>query len=265
MNTAAPAVPTDPASIPERGPRPATAAVAAVLQLLIVLLALGLVAVAWVGYTSYDQLIDRAVELVPEADPDAVASERGGNRFGSTMASVMFGGIALWFGATLWPAWRGSNIARIMTAVGAGMQSAIALLISCGGGFFGLLALIASDPGFEGEDPFSDPGFYEEDPFYDKLSQLQDSGAGMWPGLALSLGGMLLMLLAGALLVLLLVPPSNRWFSPRPPAPAMTGVPVYYPVYYPVPGPVPGVPPTPASPPAPAPPPATTTDPPISS
>jgi hypothetical protein len=182
------------------------------------------------------------------------------------MASVLFGGIALWFGATLWPVWRGSNIARIVTAVGAGMQSAVAVLLFCSGGFFGLmfLPLIASDPGFEGEDPSLDPGLYEEDPFYDKLFQLQDSGAGIWPGLVLVMGGLLLTLLAGALLVLLLVPPSNRWFSPRPPAPVTTAVPVYYPVHYPTPGPVPGVPPTPASQPASAPPPVTTTEPPTS-
>lgn len=245
MNPTATAVPTDPAPVTERGPRPATATVAAALQLGIVLLALGLIAAAWIGYISHDEMIDRAVKLVPEADPEVVASERSSNRFGSVMASVLSSGIALWFGATLWPVWRGSNLARVVTAVGAGMQTAVAVLISCGGGVFGLmfLPLIAGDPGLEGGDPLTDPGLYEEDPFYDKLFQLQDSGAGMLPGMVLGIGMMLLALLAGALLVLLLVPPSNRWFSPRPPSPVATGVPIYYPVYYQGPGLLPGAPP----------------------
>lgn len=252
MSASTSAVPAEPASTPDRGPRPATAIVAVLLQLLIVLLAAALVAVAWIGYGNHDQLIDRAAELVPAADPAVVATERDNNLFGAVMLSAVFGLITLWFGATLWPAWRGSNVARVLATVGAGMQTAVAVLFVCGGGLLGLLflPLTFSGPGFPGGDPSFEPGLFEPDPFHDKLFELQNSGAGTWPGAAVAMGGLLLTLLAGALLVLLLVPPSNRWFSPRPLTPrpltpGPTAVPVYYPVHYPAPGPAPGMLPAP--------------------
>ncbi|NUR74582.1 MAG: hypothetical protein HOU81_27545 [Hamadaea sp.] len=234
---------------PARGPRPATVTIGAAFQAVAVVLLLALIALAWISRAQYDGFADEAARLV-SARPDELAAEHTSNLIMAVVVSVLAGVPALWFGSTLWPLFRGANVARILAAVGAFAIPGLGILLvigSCVSGMF-LVFFLASAP-FE-EDPNmvddypDDFGDFSGTPFQEKLWDLQSSAAFDWAGLM----PVLALLIVAALTVsaiMYVLPPTNRWYNParavargRP-----YPVPVYYPVYYPYPGPPPVAPP----------------------
>jgi hypothetical protein len=181
--------------------------------------------------------------------------------------TVVAGLAVSWFGATLLPLWRGSNIARVLSLVGSGIVGLAGFLTTCCGMLSGLLflSLLDSLP-MEPDPAASDPAaplpadpFLDEDPFTRHLYDLAARDAA-WAELVLGVAIPLAVLALVAVFVLLLVPPSNRWYSPRPAQPPMPGHP--YPAYghpayqypaplYPAPPAEPAPPSDPKQPPAP--------------
>ncbi|WP_155388737.1 hypothetical protein [Catellatospora paridis] len=207
----------------DRGPRPATATVAVWLQGAAVLLCGLLIGLAWLAHLHMTELIDEAARLAPGTAPAVVAAERDADLVATIVMTVVLGLMTAWFGATLVPLWRGANVGRIMSLVGAGLIAFGGVALSCLGLFsllllapLFLLPMDPADPMTDGTDPFADLG--SGDPFIDKLYELSGEQP-HWTDVA---PGLLLPLLAALLLatfVLLLVPPSNRWYSRRPAPP----------------------------------------------
>jgi hypothetical protein len=236
------------------------------LQGAAVLLSLLLIIVVWSAHVHWLDLIEQAIRSVPGADPAAVAAERESDLIGTVVATVLAGLAALWFGGTLVPMWRGSNVGRILSLVGSGLISLGGfVLIFCGFGlgllFAGLFLSTPMDPTADGSDPFAAEDLGGGDPFSDRLYDLSDNNM-HWTDAAGPTILVLMVMLLIAVFVLLLVRPSTRWYSPRPvqpygPHPAAYGS-YHYPMYpyqaYPYPPagyPVPNVTP-PATGPAPA-------------
>jgi hypothetical protein len=198
------------------GPRPATVTVAAWLQGAAVLLGFLLIIVAWSAHMHWLDLIDQASQSVG-ADPAAVAAERGSDLTGTVVATVLLGLAVLWFGGTLVPMWRGSNVARIVSLVGSGLVGLAGfVLIFCGFGlgflFAGLFLSGPMEPMPDGSDPFEDVG--SGDPFSDRLYELSGNST-YWTDVVGPIIVLLLGMLLIAVFVLLLVRPSNRWYSRR--------------------------------------------------
>ncbi len=210
---------------PQAGPRPATVAVAGWLQAAVVLLAASLIPGVWYMHARWTRLIDEAARTTPGADPDIVAVERDSSLYAAIAMTVVAGLVVLWFGATLRPLWRGSNLARVLSAVGSGLIGLGGFALNCCG--FAVLPLLfllpevpePVDPALgDPAAPLPDGPFFDEDPFTERLYELSDRDLAWLDGLVPLLGGLAMMLLV-AIFVLLVVPPSNRWFSPRPPQP----------------------------------------------
>jgi len=226
---------------PERGPRPATVTIAAAFQATAVLMLLAAVAFAWLARAQYDGFADRAAELV-RVSPGELDSEHTANLVMAIVFTVLAGAGAIWFGVTLRPLLRGSNVARIVAAIGAFGVPGVGLVLTIGSCVSGLFfAMLFAAAPFE-EDPYGgsyDDGSIEDfpgdSPFQNKLYELQDSAPFTWSTL-LPIVGMLAMCALAVVAVLLVIPPTNRWFNPgRALAKAGHPYPVYYPVYYPYP------------------------------
>ncbi|WP_345070210.1 hypothetical protein [Phytohabitans flavus] len=205
--------------------RPATVTVAFGLQLGVVAILLALAALTVVEAVVYDGLIDRAAELT-NADPEEVSMERASNvqiTAFTTLAAVVL--LAL-FAATAFPVRSGSNVARILTCVGAGIPALCC--VACGG--FGTLAAVLLIGFAPPEDLDEEGPWLEETPFYDKLFELESTGSAAWLGGLVPALIVLGCVLAIVVAILLLVPPSNRYY--RPPLPPLTtpGYPFAYPV-----------------------------------
>ncbi|HCT80425.1 MAG TPA: hypothetical protein DGG94_16935 [Micromonosporaceae bacterium] len=156
--------------------RPTTVNIATALQVVVVLLAIGSIVLVWLGQPP--------VETRDASVFAAIAS--------TTLASL----VAVWFGATMLPAWRGSNTARIMVAVGAGFYQLIAVVLCVCSGLFAFLMLPVT--------------MMPEDYPYGRTQEPMTWG--------LFAAGMAFLLIAVALmavLVLLVVPPSHRWYSAK--------------------------------------------------
>ncbi|BCJ71875.1 hypothetical protein CS0771_14190 [Catellatospora sp. IY07-71] len=215
---------------PQAGPRPATVTVAVWLQSAVVLLAASLIPAIWYMHARWTRLIDEALLTTPGADQDIAAAERDSSLYAAIAMTVVAALVVLWFGGTLPPLWRGSNLARVLAAVGSGLLGVGGFVMNCCGlAFLPLLFLLPFEPMDPGMDPGLDPGldpaapvpddpFFDEDPFTERLYQLSDRDVAWLEWLVPLAGGLALLLLVGVF-VLLLVPPSNRWFAPRPPQP----------------------------------------------
>jgi hypothetical protein len=202
----------------------------------VVLLALiGLVvwqAIDWNGQ------IDRAARLVPDADPDEVASERFGNIFTSSVVGLAALFLAGWLGGTALGLRRGSNTARILVFVAGGFQLLLFFGQCCFGAlmipfFFALGEPEEWDPELDGPYPPEESRFLQA-LYPDNGSVLREDiifGAG-------AAGGALVVGLTLAAVVLLALPVAQRWFVPStaevvgrtvgPPAPATFMLPPGY-------------------------------------
>ncbi|MGC1214241.1 MAG: hypothetical protein WA890_23650 [Micromonospora sp.] len=206
---------------PVRPTRPTIVTVAFWLQLAAVAVLLVLIALLVVEAVRYDGQIDRAVQLVPDADPMEVSDERSGNVVGALFLGVPALLLAVWLAATALPLARGSNTARILVFVAAGAQLLLCLGQGCMGALVIPFALGAgfSDPGFdpsEGMPP--DGGDWEQSKFLDTLYGLGDS-----EDVVFGVGGiavLMVLALTAAVVVLLLLPDAKGWFRPAPAAPA---------------------------------------------
>ncbi|MFC0531814.1 hypothetical protein [Phytohabitans kaempferiae] len=211
---------------PAARPRPATVTVAFRLQLGLVAVLLVLAVLMVVDAVAYSGLIDRAAELT-NADPDEVSMERAFNVEWAVMTGLPAIALLALFAATALPVRSGSNVARILTCVGAGFP-----LLCCGvaggAGTLAMVPLLALEPEELEQEEFL-PG---DSPFYDKLYELES--AGPTSGLAILIPILIFaaIAMAVAIAVLLLVPPSNRYYRPEQPPPLQTPV---YPSVYPVP------------------------------
>ncbi|MCW6005392.1 hypothetical protein K1W54_12485 [Micromonospora sp. CPCC 205371] len=207
---------------PARPPRPASVTVAFCLQLvaaLALLLMVGLV-VAYAVY--FDGQISRAVELVPEADPDEVSGERVGNIVTSVVMGVMILAVAVWLAATAVPVLRGSNVARILVFVAAGAHLLLCAA-PCLGGAALVPILLAGAPEESPEGPYVGEEPWEESRFIETLySQTLPVDDAFFLGMTVGSG--IEILLATAVVVLLAVPPASRYFVPRRPPPAWPAV-----------------------------------------
>ena len=222
---------------PSRPPRPALVTVAFWLQVGAVLLLLGLVGLLIAHAVYYDDQISRAAGLVPDVDPAEVSGERSGNVLGAVIPGAVLLVVAGWLGATALPMRRGRNVARVLVFVGAGAH-----LLVCAGPCLGGLATIpfavTSYPETGPDGVPLDGVPWEESRFLDTLySATMAVDDAFFGGFAIGTG--IEVLLALAIVVLLAVPPANRYFVPRPPAPAWPSgyaLPVgYAPVGYPPP------------------------------
>ncbi|MEV6965505.1 hypothetical protein AB0M47_10340 [Hamadaea sp. NPDC051192] len=256
-------------TVPQRGPRPATVTIGAAFQAAAVVVFLLLIAAAWIARAQYDGYADEAARLV-SARPGELDAEHSSNLTMAIAISVLAGLPALWFAATLWPLFRGANVARILAAIGAFAIPALGLLMvigSCLSGMF-LLAFLAGMPFDEepitiddsgGDYPDDFPDDFSGSPFQEKLWDLQSSApfdiAGLIP---LALFAVVCVLAVTAIMYVL--PSTNRWYNPARAIPRGRPYPVYYPVYYPYPGayPPPGAPTMPLPPTTPTPPPPAT-------
>ncbi|MGC4849289.1 hypothetical protein ACLQ3F_18760 [Micromonospora sp. DT15] len=217
-----------------RPPRPATVTIAFWLQLAVVLVLLGLTALTVAEAVRFDGQIDRAVRLVPDADPDEVAGERQGNVAMTLILGVPAVLLAVWFAATAVPVWRGANVARILVFVASGAQLLVCFGQCCSGGF---LVPLLTMPEIGDEPPPDWDEEWETSTFYDTLY----AGTDPWEDLlipAAGLGVLTVLVLSAAVTLLLALPPANRWFVPRTanealPGPAwMMPVPTYAPTGY---------------------------------
>lgn len=237
----------------QRGPRPATVLVAVILQCAAIALLLAIVALAWFARAQQDGYADEAARLTGPA-PGVLAAEHSSNLAMAAVISVLAGLPALWFAATVWPMLRGSNVARILAAIGAFGIPGLGLLMTLGSCLTGFLFLsmfaagtVDDLPGeVGGSTDFPQPSAFEE-----KLWELQSAGPGLadfLPMIAFAMAALL-----AAVAVLLVVSPTNRWFSPESALRSGRPYPVYYPVYVPQPM---DAPPSPyLAPPVPTPPP----------
>ncbi|MEO3774479.1 hypothetical protein [Micromonospora sp. B9E7] len=208
-----------PATAP-RPPRPVIVTVAFWLQLAVVLALLGLAALAVVEAVHFDGQIDRAVRLVPDADPDEVAGERQGNVAMTLILGVPAVLLAVWLAVTAVPVRRGANVARILVFVASGAQLVVCFAQCCSAGF---LVPLLTTPEF-GAEPPPEWEEWETSPFFDTLY----AGTDPWDDLffpAAGLGVLTVLTLSGAVVLLLALPPAHRWFVPgaakeTPPGPA---------------------------------------------
>ncbi|NUO57708.1 MAG: hypothetical protein HOV78_13640, partial [Hamadaea sp.] len=123
---------------PQRGPRPATVTIGAAFQAAAVVVFLLLIAAAWLTRAQYDGFADEAARLV-STRPGELEAEHDSNLTMAIVISVLVALPALWFGATLWPLFRGANVARILAAIGAFTIPGLGLLMvigSCVSGMF---------------------------------------------------------------------------------------------------------------------------------
>ncbi|MEU8419871.1 hypothetical protein AB0C15_03225 [Micromonospora sp. NPDC048835] len=217
-----------------RPPRPVTVTIAFWLQLAVVLVLLGLAALAVVEAVHFDGQIDRAVRLVPDADPEEVSGERQGNVAMTLILGVPAVLLAVWLAVTAVPVRRGANVARILVFVASGAQLLVCFAQCCSGG---LLVPLLTMPEISDEPPPDWDEEWETSTFFDTLY----SGTDAWDGLlvpAAGLGVLTVLALSAAVALLLALPPANRWFVPRaaneaPPGPAwVMPVPAYAPTGY---------------------------------
>ncbi|MCG5466904.1 hypothetical protein MED01_005949 [Micromonospora sp. MED01] len=221
-----------PATAP-RPPRPITVTVAFWLQLAVVLVLLGLAALTVAEAVHFDGQIDRAVRLVPDADPDEVAGERQGNVAMTLVLGVPAVLLAVWLAATAVPVRRGVNVARVLVFVASGGQLLVCFAQCCSGGFL-VPALTMPDIG---DEPSPDWDEWETSTFFDTLY----SGTDPWDDLffpAAGLGVLTVLALSATVVLLLALPPANRWFVPPTENEALPGpawvmpVPAYAPTGY---------------------------------
>jgi hypothetical protein len=209
----------------ERLARPASVTVAFWLQLAAVLALLLMVGLLVAYAVYFDGQISRAVELVPEADPDEVSAERAGNIVTSVVMGVMTLAVAVWLAATAVPVLRGSNVARILVFIAAGAHLLLCAAPCLGGAALAPLFLAGSpeeppDGGYVGEEAWQESRFIET--LYSQTSPFDD---GFFLGTTVGSG--IEMMLAIAIVVLLAVPPASRYFVPRRPVPAWPGAYAY--------------------------------------
>lgn len=204
--------------------------VAFALQLALAGTLLAAIGLAAADAIRYDGLIDQAARATGASRAE-VDEERSAHLFGTLIVAMPALLLAGWFGATAWWLRRGSNVARIMALVGLAAPMVLGLLFCLVGGLGGLLLtglLVASpDGGFpeeEGdfpEDLDGDGGAFADGGFYDELWRL-DSGP--WSAVSGALGltaTAAALILAATTAVLLLTGPSNRYFRPQRPVPAL--------------------------------------------
>lgn len=173
------------------------------------------------GAIHYDGVIDRAGRL-SRVDPELVSLEHVGNVFTTVVGTVLVTLLAVLFAACLVPLRRGSNVARILILVAAGL-----ILLAClgpvgAGALFLPIAFMASP--FLAEEPWSDvstPGETEalsrEDAFYEALL---DPATDLFH-LGVGASAFIVFGLMVAVAVLVLLPSANRFFVPRPEVPAL--------------------------------------------
>ncbi|BCB82974.1 hypothetical protein [Phytohabitans suffuscus] len=207
---------------PPRPPRPASVTVAFWLQFAaaaVLLIVLGL-AVANAVY--FDGQISRAVELVPEADPDEVNAERVGNIVSSVVTGGVLVATAAFLAATAVPALRGSNVARILVFVAAGAHILLCATPCVAGAAAAPIFLAAVPEEEPPEGVYAGEDFWQESRFIETLyTQTSPVEDGFFLGMTAGSG--LEVLLVIAVVILLAVPPANRYFVPRPPAPTWPG------------------------------------------
>ncbi|MDG4761009.1 hypothetical protein [Micromonospora sp. WMMD710] len=219
-----------PATAP-RLPRPATVTIAFWLQLAVVLVLLGLAALTVVETVHFDNQIDRAVRLVPDADPAEVAGERQGNVAMGFILGVPALLLAVWLAVTALPVWRGGNLARILVFVASGAQLLVCVAQCCSGGF--IVPLLTTRE-IDAESVPESADEWDTSTFFDTLY----SGTDPWDDLffpAAGLGVLTVLTLSTAVVLLLALPPANRWFVPGTalPTPAWASpVPGYAPTAY---------------------------------
>lgn len=212
--------------VPAARPRPATVTVAFVLQLALAAALLGFAVLTVVDAVVYDGLIDEAAKLT-RADPDEVAAERAFGVQWAAMTGVPAVALLVLFAATAFPVRSGSNVARILACLGAGVPLLCGVV--CGGlGAMAASLMLASG----GPEQAAEDGFWPEDSaFYDRLYELEGTGSASWLGVILPALLAAVVMMSIAVAVLLLVPPSNRYYRRlEPPPPATPGYPFAYPV-----------------------------------
>ncbi|MEU4552809.1 hypothetical protein [Micromonospora violae] len=222
-----------PATAP-RPPRPVTVTIAFWLQLAVVLVLLGLAALTVVQAVHFDGQIDRAVRLVPDADPAEVTGERQGNIAMALILGVPAVLLAVWLAATVVPVRRGANVARILVFVASGAQLLVCFTQCCSGAF--VVPLLAA-PEIGGEPPPEWDDEWETSTFFDTLY----AGTDPWDDLifpAAGVGVLTVLMLSAAVVLLLALPPANRWFVPRTANETLPGptwampIPTYAPIGY---------------------------------
>ncbi|MGW5556570.1 hypothetical protein ACWER9_04995 [Micromonospora sp. NPDC003944] len=207
-----------PATVP-RPPRPVTVTIAFWLQLTVVLVLLGLAVLTVAEAVHFDGQIDRAVRLVPDADPEEVAGERQGNVAMTLILGVPAVLLAVWLAVTAVPVRRGANVARILVFVASGAQLLVCFAQCCSGGF---LVPLLTAPEISDEPPPDWDEEWETSTFFDTLY----SGTDPWDDLlfpAAGLGVLTVLTLSAAVTLLLALPPANRWFVPRAANEALPG------------------------------------------
>lgn len=204
---------------PPRPARPTVVTVAFWLQLAAVVVLLGLIGLVVAEAVHYDGQIDRALRLVPDADPMEVSDERMSNIFMAASIGVPALLLAGWLAATALPVRRGSNTGRILVFVAAGAQLLLCLAQGCSGVFLIPLALAAgaTDPGFDpsGDVP-PDGADWQESKFLHTLYSQGDP-----PDVVFAAGGiavLAVLALTATVVLLLALPQANRYFKPRHPA-----------------------------------------------
>ncbi|RZU72585.1 hypothetical protein EV384_0956 [Micromonospora kangleipakensis] len=207
---------------PDAAPvRPAIVTAAFWVQLATVVVLLLLVGLVVVQAVRYDGQIDRALGLVPDADPVEVSDERSGNVFTALAMGVPALLLAGWLAATARPLSRGSNTARVLVFVAAGAQLLLCLFQGCSGVLFIPLVLAAgaADPGFDPSEGVPPDGpDWEQSKFLDTL-YAQGNPADVFFGVG-GLGVLAVLVLTTVVVVLLLLPEAGRWFRPPPAVPA---------------------------------------------
>ncbi|MEH0842561.1 hypothetical protein V6U81_09250 [Micromonospora sp. CPCC 205711] len=206
---------TAPAAPPVRPPRPRLVTVAFWLQLAIAALLLVLAGLVVWQAVHWNGEIDRALRLVPDADPEEVSGERFGNVMMACVIGVPAVLLAVALAVTALGIRRGSNAARITVFVIAGVQVLIMLGQGCSGALFlPFLFFLDEGPGEYAPDEY-DPGFPEDSKFLDAL---YGSGPDRSEDVLFAVGGLSLLLvfcLTLAVVVLLVQPTVHRWFVPR--------------------------------------------------
>ncbi|MGC4760428.1 hypothetical protein [Micromonospora trifolii] len=209
----------NPPATASRPPRPATVTIAFWLQLAVALVLLGLAALTVAEAVHFDGQIDRAVRLVPDADPAEVTGERQGNVAMTLILGVPAVLLAVWLAATAVPVRRGANLARILVFVASGAQLLVCFAQCCSGGF---LVPLLTMPEMGDEPPPDWDEEWETSTFFDTLY----SGTDPWDDLffpAAGLGVLTVLALSAAVVLLLALPPANRWFVPRTADEALPG------------------------------------------
>lgn len=230
---------TQPVAEPVRPVRPVTVTIAFWLQLAIVVFLLGLVGLVVAEAVHFDGQIDRAVRLVPDADPAEVAEERFGNIVMSMILGLPALLLAIWLAATALPVRRGGNTARILVFVAGGAQLLICFGQACSGGFLIPLSFAAGmGTEWEGEGPpvgSDDDGLWEESKFLETLYSGPYAFADLLFPLA-AVGVLTVLLLTAAVVLLLALPSANGYFVPRAATPIPVGQYPMVPAGYAMPG-----------------------------